>query len=367
MPNLVDQHWTAADGGYELRNWGLQKLAADPATNLFIGRTYFNTTTNKVRTYNGTTWDEYGTSTATGDVSQAANSSASGKLKVSAGADKTITDSAITSSLLMMNASSVVVAAVAGTDYVTGASTNTLTNKTFDANGTGNSISNLETADFAAAAINSSTTLASASNTQFPTALAVKTYADSIINANDAMVYKGGIDASANPNYPAADAGHTYKITVAGLIGGAGGVAVQVGDTLICTVDASAAGNQATVGANWTIVQSNVDTATTTTLGLTTFATNAEALAKTVTNKAVTPVSLAGFVQTKTFTFGDGSALTYTLTHNLNTFDVITQVRDASTNEVRYPNIVNATANTVTISGYITAPAANSMKAVIQG
>lgn len=33
------------------------------------------------------------------------------------------------------------------------------------------------------------------------------------------MLFKGGIDASANPNYPAADAGWTYKITVAGKIG----------------------------------------------------------------------------------------------------------------------------------------------------
>lgn len=38
---------------------------------------------------------------------------------------------------------------VAGTDYVTGDSTNTFTNKTFDANGTGNSLSNIETADVA--------------------------------------------------------------------------------------------------------------------------------------------------------------------------------------------------------------------------
>jgi len=39
--------------------------------------------------------------------------------------------------------------AAAGTDYVTGASTNTFTNKTFDANGTGNALSNVETADVA--------------------------------------------------------------------------------------------------------------------------------------------------------------------------------------------------------------------------
>jgi len=42
-------------------------------------------------------------------------------------------------------------AATAGTDYVTAASTNAFTNKTFDANGTGNALSNVETADLATA------------------------------------------------------------------------------------------------------------------------------------------------------------------------------------------------------------------------
>lgn len=43
-------------------------------------------------------------------------------------------------------------AATAGTDYVTASSTNTFTNKTFDADGTGNSITNIENADIKAAA-----------------------------------------------------------------------------------------------------------------------------------------------------------------------------------------------------------------------
>jgi hypothetical protein len=351
---------------HELRNWVIQVLAADPSTPV-DGQVYYNSTTKRIRTYNGTAWVEYGTGAGAGDVSQASASGSAGRMKVSAGADKTITDYAGGAGLVKSDANGVVSLAAAGTDYLTGSSTNALTNKTFDANGTGNTLTNVEVADLAASAVNSSTTLAGATNSQLPTALAVKTYADNLIASNDAMVYKGGIDASANPNYPAADAGHTYKITVAGLIGGAGGVAVQAGDTLICTVDASASGNHATVGANWTIVQSNVDQATTSTLGLTRYATPAEAEAGSLTNVALTPASIANYTQTKAFTFGDGAALTYTLTHNLNTLDVIVQVRDVAGNEVRYPKIVNATVNTVQISGYITAPALNSMRAVIQG
>jgi hypothetical protein len=172
--------------------------------------------------------------------------------------------------------------AVVGTDYMTGASTNSLTNKTFDANGTGNTLSNVEVADFAGSAIITSTTLTGASNTNLASALAVKTYIDNLLAGNDAMVFKGGIDASTNPNYPAGDAGWTYKITVNGLIGGASGIPVKVGDTIMCTVDSSASGNQATVGANWIILQTNVDSATTAVEGLIALATQAEAEAKSI-------------------------------------------------------------------------------------
>lgn len=102
-------------------------------------------------------------------------------------------------------------------------------------------------------------TLAANSDAKVATQKAVKTYADSLFATNDAMLYKGAINASGNPNYPAADAGHTYRISVAGKIGGGAGVNVEIGDFLTCFVDGSAAGNQATVGANWNIVQANLD------------------------------------------------------------------------------------------------------------
>lgn len=105
----------------------------------------------------------------------------------------------------------------------------------------------------------STSTSLGTSNTLYPSQNAVKTYVDNLIGANDAMVYKGVINASTNPNYPAADAGHTYKISVAGKIGGASGINVEVGDMLICLTDSTASGNQATVGSNWNIIQVNID------------------------------------------------------------------------------------------------------------
>lgn len=103
----------------------------------------------------------------------------------------------------------------------------------------------------------------SSTNDQIPTAAAVWSAIGTGIGANDAMIFKGVIDASTNPNYPAASKGWTYKISVAGKIGGASGVNVEVGDTIICVTD-NAGGTQATVGANWTILQTNIDGAVTT-------------------------------------------------------------------------------------------------------
>lgn len=80
-----------------------------------------------------------------------------------------------------------------------------------------------------------------------------------IFNMIDALVYKGVIDCSANPNYPAADAGHVYKVSVAGKIGGGSGPNVEAGDTLICAADSTASGTHAGVGASWSIIQTNVD------------------------------------------------------------------------------------------------------------
>jgi hypothetical protein len=101
-------------------------------------------------------------------------------------------------------------------------------------------------------------TLTANSDYRVPSQKAVKTYADQIIAAADAMVFKGVIDCSPNPNYPAANAGWTYKVSVAGKIGGASGTSVEAGDTLFCITDGTVSGTQAAVGAQWNIVQANL-------------------------------------------------------------------------------------------------------------
>jgi len=103
------------------------------------------------------------------------------------------------------------------------------------------------------------TFLTSDSATLYPTQHAVKTYVDNLAASVNAVIFKGIIDCSGNPNYPAADRGFAYIISVAGKIGGASGLNVQPRDLIICLDDGTPSGNQATVGIHWTLVQANID------------------------------------------------------------------------------------------------------------
>ena len=83
-------------------------------------------------------------------------------------------------------------------NFLTASSTATLTNKTFNANGTGNSITNLETADFASGVIQTSVrAVSSASDTALPTekavASAISGKISKIAESNPALTASGGI------------------------------------------------------------------------------------------------------------------------------------------------------------------------------
>lgn len=69
--------------------------------------------------------------------------------------------------------------------------------------------------------------------------------------------FKGDTDCSANPNYPAASKGDAYIVTVAGKIGGASGVTVDVGDVFFARAD-NAGGTQASVGTSWAVLEKNL-------------------------------------------------------------------------------------------------------------
>jgi hypothetical protein len=96
-----------------------------------------------------------------------------------------------------------------------------------------------------------------AADTDLPTEKAVRDAINAALQSADAMTYKGAIDASTNPNYLPANAGDTYKISVAGKLGGASGRNVFVGDIAICTTDDTPAGTHADVGDEWNVIHVN--------------------------------------------------------------------------------------------------------------
>lgn len=136
-----------------------------------------------------------------------------------------------------------------------------------------------------AAANKSTDTSLGTSDTLFPTQKAVKTYVDGIIAAANAMVLKWSTDCSTNPNYPAADSWRAYIISVAGKIWWPSWVAVEAGDMILCMTDWTAAGDHATVGTNWAVINRNLD-----------LASISDTNTWTATTKVVTPDWLAGSV-----------------------------------------------------------------------
>lgn len=73
------------------------------------------------------------------------------------------------------------------------------------------------------------------------------------IPAGDLMTLVGTIDASTNPNWPAANAGDAYRVQFPGKLGGPLGVPVEANDMAVCWVDNTAAGTNAEVGDSWSV------------------------------------------------------------------------------------------------------------------
>ena len=96
--------------------------------------------------------------------------------------------------------------------------------------------------------------------------------------------------------------------------------------------------------------------------GVVELATTAEALAGTDTSKVVTPAGLAA--RSFSSSIGDGSATSITVTHNLNSRDVIIQLYDNSSYDTVFADVVRTTVDTATIS-FTTAPASGDIRVLV--
>jgi hypothetical protein len=422
---MANKHLTAIDlVKNELQNARIQNLSSAPSSPV-EGLVYFDTTLHQFGCYSNSTWVYLSSGTGNA-ITRASNAGGDGELIVAAGADRSAR--AYTTAGLLKIAAGAVAAAVAGTDYTSPSSAESFTNKTYNAAGTGNVLSNIATSMFAANVVDTDGTLAANSDTRLASQKAVKTYVDAIAQGlkwkqaarlattgaetytisggavtqitgtsidgvtgavNDRIVIKNapastGAGAGAGTANTTQPANGIYIITNATTnltvqrdtdADTATEIKGAVVDVLEGTANADGAFSMITdgtitlntTGLTWIdFIKANVPSASTTTAGKVTLATLAEAEAKSDANKAVTPSAIANFGVKKTFTIGNGSSTTLTCTHNLNTKDVIVQVRDASTDEVVYPDIAPNNVNSVDII-FAVAPASNAYKVVVIG
>src|SRR6056300_709711 len=114
----------------------------------------------------------------------------------------------------------------------TASSTTTFTNKTFDANGTGNSISNIEVADLASGVLDTDLSSVSASDDTLASAKAIKAYVDAQ-NANQMTTFTISDDSSTTSTITQSD---TLQF-----LGGTGIGSTVSGDTVTFAIDATVA------------------------------------------------------------------------------------------------------------------------------
>jgi hypothetical protein len=237
---------------------------------------------------------------------------------------------------------------------------------------------------------------------------ASKAYVDNAVTG--ALVFQGGYDAATNtPNLDSPPTGTIKKgfmwtVTVDGSFFTE---QVRVGDSLIANKDTP------TTLADWTTVQSNIDLATLTTVGLgnvnagsgigvaysagTATVTNtdkgsSQSIFKNIavsgqstvvadgnddtltlvagnaieitTNATTDTVTIASTYTPPTISYATTISATATVTHNLNTLDVMVQLYDTVTNDTVYADITRASVNTITVT--FSAVPTNPIRVLVQ-
>lgn len=209
-----------------------------------------------------------------------------------------------------------------------------------------------------------SNTMSGANGTNLATAGSIKTYIDNTVAGLGNL--EGGFAAGSSVNFPTASGGTKkgdyWYVTSAGTVQG---VILNVGDVLIANIDNASP----TSSADWTFLESNRDQATETVLGVIKLATQAQTNTGTDDTTAVTPLKLKTFIDARVGGYaaniGNGAATSYAVTHSLNTVDVIVMIKDNTTLEEVFADVVITDVNTVTVS-FATAPASNAYRVIIK-
>jgi hypothetical protein len=246
------------------------------------------------------------------------------------------------------------------------------------------------------------TDMANASSTTLATSSAIKSYIDGQVGELGNL--EGGWDASSG-SFPVGSTpvsgtkkGDYWYVTTAGTTAG---IVFNVGDVIIANKNAASTSS----AADWIALEVNRGQASTTVLGLVTLATDAEVQTGTDSSKVVTPSSLSARTATETRTgiaeiatqaevgagtddtrfitplklvthlqgyvggyaanVGDGTAISFALSHGLNSSDVVVSVYDNATKEEVFTDVAITSSSVVTVS-FALAPTSNAYRVVIK-
>lgn len=120
---------------------------------------------------------------------------------------------------------------------------------------------------------------------------------------------------------------------------------------------------------SWVAFGTSAPSASESTAGIAELATQAETDAGTDDARIITPLKLAtwsGRIKKFSVSIGDGSATSYTITHNLASRDVHVTVYNASNYEEVITDVAHTTTNTLTVI-FATAPSSNAYRVVVIG
>lgn len=378
----------------------LEMLASHPTA--VAGRIYYNTTQNIVYYYDGTQWIPL-----SGDISEViagaglTGGGTSGAVTLNVNPDNStieifsdavrIKDDGVTTAKLATNAVTTIKITDKNITFakIQDIPTMTVIGRVTGGTGVPESVAILNENDFAS---NSPTSLATQSS--------IKAYVDGRVA--DLGQLQGNFDASVATDFPVASGGTNkgdyWYVTGAGTVHGE---ILNIGDMLIAKVNAP----NVTTTNDWIFLQRNLDQATETVLGVVRLATAAEVLAGTDTQKVITPATLVQRTATETRTgiaeiatqaetdtgtddtrivtplklktyydaltgtysvnIGNGSATSFTVTHALNTLDVLTEIVEIATGETVEANVARLNTTQVQVS-FAQAPTTNQYRITIK-